>query len=77
MAAAHADALRGLRAIWIDAGRSDDFYLDLGAIAFRDELTALGIGEEVVRFELFEGTHAGLEWRYPDAIGWLADRLGT
>ena len=75
MAADHADALRGLRAIWIDAGRSDDFYLDLGAIAFRDELTALGIGDDVVRFELFEGTHAGLEWRYPGAVGWLAGRL--
>ena len=31
MVAAHADALRGLRAIWVDAGRGDDFYLDLGA----------------------------------------------
>jgi hypothetical protein len=75
MAAGHADALGGMRAIWIDAGRSDDFYLDLGAIAFRDELTALGIGEGVVRFELFDGTHAGLEWRYPGAVGWLAERL--
>jgi len=77
MAASHPDALRGLRAIWIDAGRSDDFYLDLGAIAFRDALTALGIGDDVVRFELFEGTHAGLEWRYPGAVGWLAERLGA
>ncbi|HEX5038528.1 MAG TPA: alpha/beta hydrolase-fold protein [Candidatus Limnocylindria bacterium] len=77
MAAGHADALRGLRGIWIDAGTSDDFYLDLGAVAFRDELTALGIGDGVVRFELFDGTHAGLEWRYPSAVGWLAERLGT
>jgi len=77
MAASHPDALRGLRAIWIDAGRSDDFYLDLGAIAFRDALTALGIGDDVVRFELFEGTHAGLEWRYPGTVGWLAERLGA
>jgi S-formylglutathione hydrolase FrmB len=76
MAAGHAEALRAQRAIWIDAGRADDFYLDLGAIAFREELTALGIGEDVVRFELFEGTHAGLEWRYPTAVGWLAERLG-
>jgi S-formylglutathione hydrolase FrmB len=77
MATSHPDALRGLRAIWIDAGRSDDFYLDLGAIAFRDALTALRIGDDVVRFELFEGTHAGLEWRYPGAVGWLAERLGA
>jgi hypothetical protein len=75
MASSHADALRGLRAIWIDAGRSDDFYLDLGADAFRAELNALGIGDDRMRFELFEGTHSGIEWRYPEAIGWLAERL--
>ena len=77
MAAAHADALRGLRAIWIDAGRSDDFYLDLGAIAFRDELAKLGIEDERVHFELFDGTHSGIDWRYPDALAWLAERLGA
>ncbi|MDQ2688983.1 MAG: alpha/beta hydrolase-fold protein [Chloroflexota bacterium] len=75
MAARHADALRAQRAIWIDAGGSDDFYLDLGADAFRREVEALGIGEPVLRFELFDGTHAGIDWRYPEAIGWLAERL--
>jgi S-formylglutathione hydrolase FrmB len=75
MAASHADALRGLRAIWIDAGRSDDFYLDLGAEAFRAELGNLGIRDDRLRYELFEGTHANIEWRYPEAIGWLAERL--
>lgn len=75
MVADRADALRGLRAIWVDAGRSDDFYLDLGAEAFRAELERAGIGDDVLRFELFDGTHAGIDWRYPDAIGWLAERL--
>ena len=75
MVAERADALRGLRAIWVDAGRSDDFYLDLGAEAFRAELERAGIGDDVLRFELFDGTHAGIDWRYPDAIGWLAERL--
>lgn len=75
MAAGHADALRGLRGIWIDAGRSDDFYLDLGADAFRAELEAIGVAGERLRFELFDGTHSGIDWRYPEAIGWLAERL--
>ena len=75
MVAGHADALRSLRAIWIDAGRSDDFYLDLGADAFRAELESIGIGDPIVHYELFDGTHAGIEWRYPEAIGWLAERL--
>jgi len=75
MAASRADALRGLRAIWIDAGRSDDFYLDLGADAFRAELVSIGVEADRVRFELFDGTHSGIDWRYPEAIGWLAGRL--
>lgn len=75
MAAGHADALRGLRGIWIDAGRSDDFYLDLGADAFRAELEAIGVDGTRLRFELFDGTHSGIDWRYPEAIGWLAERL--
>ncbi|MGZ8481838.1 MAG: alpha/beta hydrolase [Candidatus Limnocylindria bacterium] len=77
MVALHADALRGLRAVWIDAGRADDFYLDLGAEAFRVELEGIGIAGDAVRFELFDGTHAGIEWRYPQAIGWLAERLAA
>jgi hypothetical protein len=77
MAAERADALRGMRAIWIDAGRGDEYYLDLGAEAFRAELGSIGIGEPVVRYELFDGTHAGIAWRYPEAIGWLAERLSA
>lgn len=74
MAADHADDLRGMRAIWIDAGRSDDFYLDLGATAFHAELEELGI-RDTVHFELFDGTHANAEWRYPMALRFLAERL--
>ena len=75
MAEGHADALRSLRAIWIDAGRSDEYYLDLGAEAFRRELERLGIGEPTVYFELFDGTHGNIEWRYPLALAWLAQAI--
>ena len=71
----YADAMRGMRAIWVDAGRSDDFYLDLGAEAFRAELERIGVPSDVLRFELFDGTHSNIDWRYPEAIGWLAERL--
>ena len=30
----------------------------------------------MLRFELFEGKHGGIAWRYPAAIAFLADRLG-
>jgi S-formylglutathione hydrolase FrmB len=72
MAAGHADALRSMRGIWLDAGTRDEYWLDLGARAFADELDALGVGYEL---ELFEAGHGGIEYRYPLAITWLARRL--
>jgi hypothetical protein len=73
MASRHADALRSQRAIYIDAGKRDEWFLDLGADAFRRELDALGITD--VFFELFDASHGGIEYRYPLAIGYLAERL--
>ncbi|HWE55977.1 MAG TPA: alpha/beta hydrolase-fold protein [Acidimicrobiales bacterium] len=70
----YADALRGLRAVWIDGGRSDQFNLDLGAVAFRDALAGIGVTEQV-HFELFEGTHDNVAWRYPIALAWMAKEL--
>jgi hypothetical protein len=68
-------ALRDLRAVWIDSGRSDQYYLELGAIAFNREVLAAGTPPDRVHFELFEGTHTGLTWRYPLALSFLAERL--
>ena len=73
MAPGRADALRSQRAIYIDAGKKDEFFLDLGAEAFRRELEQLGITD--VFFELFDAAHAGIEYRYPLAIRYLAERL--
>src|SRR3954447_10246043 len=69
------DALQSMRAIWIDAGKSDEYYLDLGAVAFRKVLEELEVPDEVIRFELFEGTHGNIVWRYPLSLAFLADRL--
>ena len=74
MAAGHAERLRGLRGIYLDAGRRDQFWLDLGAAAFSAELDALGI-EHV--FELFDATHSAIEYRYPKGLAFLAERLGS
>jgi S-formylglutathione hydrolase FrmB len=71
----YAGALRSLRAIWIDAGNRDDFYLDLGAEAFRAALHDIGVGSDVVRFELFDGTHGGIDYRYPLSLAWLCERI--
>jgi S-formylglutathione hydrolase FrmB len=75
MAPRCADALRSMRAIWIDCGKRDQFYLDLGAEAFRRELDAAGVTD--FHFELFDATHSGIEYRYPLALRYLAERLGA
>ena len=59
MVADHADALRGMRAIYLDAGRRDDYHLDLGAEAMRRELAANGVDD--VHFELFDGSHSAID----------------
>ena len=71
----HADALRGLRGIWIDAGTRDEWWLDVGASAFRTALATAGVPDEIVRYELFDAAHGGIEYRYPDALAWLSERL--
>jgi S-formylglutathione hydrolase FrmB len=73
MAARNADALRSMRGIYLDAGRSDEFFLDLGAQAFAAELDALGVPYQL---ELFDAGHGRIEWRYPLALRFLAERLG-
>lgn len=67
--------LRGLQAVWIDAGRSDEFFLDLAAIAVHREVVAAGTPADRVHFELFDGTHRGLTWRYPLSLAFLVERL--
>ncbi|HEY1573326.1 MAG TPA: alpha/beta hydrolase-fold protein [Pseudonocardiaceae bacterium] len=75
MVSRHTDAVRSLRAVWIDAGTRDEWYLDLGAEAFRAEIRTAGLPDERVRFELFDAGHGGIDYRYPLALAWLAERL--
>lgn len=72
MASQHAGALRTMRGIYIDAGRNDQYYLDVGATTFSGELAALGIDHY---FELFDGTHSSIEYRHPIALRYLAERI--
>jgi S-formylglutathione hydrolase FrmB len=72
MAARNADALRSLQGVYLDAGKRDEYYLDLGAGAFAAELDALGVE---YTFELFDAGHMSIEYRYPRALAFLAERL--
>ena len=77
MAPRYPAALRSLRGIWIDAGTRDDFFLDLGAEAFRQALREVGVADDVIRFELFDATHAAIDYRYPLSLAWLCQRISA
>ncbi len=75
MVPSHAETLRSMRAIYIDAGKKDQYFLDLGAEAFRRALEAIGVTD--VSFELFDATHMAIEYRYPLSLRYLAERLSA
>ncbi|WIX99238.1 alpha/beta hydrolase-fold protein [Amycolatopsis mongoliensis] len=75
MVPSHASAVSSWRAVWIDAGTSDEYFLDVGAEAFRAEVLKAGLPEERIHFELFDAGHAAIDYRYPLSLAWLAERL--
>lgn len=77
LAAGASEAIRGLRAAWIDAGCDDEYRLDLGATAFRAALLSAGLAPERLHFELFPGGHRGLARRLPLSLAFLAERLAV
>jgi hypothetical protein len=75
MAPRHAEALRSMRAVWIDAGTRDEYFLDFGAVAFRRAVEAAGVAGDRVHFELFDAGHGSIEYRYPLALAWLCQKM--
>ncbi len=65
MAPRRVEALGSMRRIVLEAGRSDEYFLDLGAEAFSAELRKLGVEHTL---GLFDGRHGGVSYRYPAAI---------
>ena len=65
MAPAHADALRSMRRIYLDAGSATSTSSTSARRPSRAELDKLGVAHTL---ELFDGTHARLTYRYPGAI---------
>ena len=75
LAADFDEAVRSWRGVWLDAGRSDQYFLDLGASALRDALLSAGLADDRLHFELIEGGHGGMSHRYPLSLAWLVERL--
>ena len=68
----HAEEMRSMRAIWVDAGTSDEWFLDNGAVAVSNELAAIGVDHTL---ELFDAGHLGIGYRYPRSLAFLAEAL--
>lgn len=71
----YADALRSQKAVWIDAGTRDEYYLDLGGQAVVDALAGIGVTD--VHFETYDAGHAAIDYRYPLSLAFLANRLAV
>ncbi len=69
----HLDDLRGMRAISLECGLQDEFNLQVGTTMLHTQLEEARIDH---RFELFEGAHGGINYRYAPLVAWLAERLG-
>jgi S-formylglutathione hydrolase FrmB len=69
MAKAHAQALRSMKLIFIDAGLRDDFNLQMGARILCARLDGLGISYV---YEEFDDTHMGINYRYDRSLTELA-----
>jgi S-formylglutathione hydrolase FrmB len=77
MVPTYADAMRGMRTIWIDAGTRDEWFLDLGATAFRQALLDHDVAAQKIHFELFDAAHGGIDYRYPMSLAHLARTLSA
>jgi hypothetical protein len=73
MARHRKDALSQMRAVYIDSGKRDQYFLDLGAEAFHRVLAEVPVRN--LKFETFDATHTAIEYRYPLSLAYLAERL--
>ncbi|MGA7172084.1 MAG: alpha/beta hydrolase-fold protein [Candidatus Dormiibacterota bacterium] len=69
--ATHSDAARSLRAVYLEGGRADEWHLEVCAGAVAATMRQHGVAN--LRFELFDGGHMGIEYRYPISVRYLAE----
>jgi S-formylglutathione hydrolase FrmB len=74
MVASHAEALRALKLLFIDAGTRDEWNLDLAARILTRRMAALGIPFE---HQEFDDGHRGTAYRYDVSLPKLATALGA
>jgi S-formylglutathione hydrolase FrmB len=74
LVASHAEALRSLALVYLDAGTRDEHALDLGARVLAARLAALGVA---FRHEEFDDGHRGTSYRFDVSLPLLAAALGA
>jgi S-formylglutathione hydrolase FrmB len=74
LARPHADALRAMKLVYLDAGTRDEHALDLGARILSARLAGLGVPHV---HEEFDDGHRGTAYRYDVSLPRLAAALGA
>lgn len=68
----HAEALRSLKLLYLDAGRRDEFNLQYGARIFSEKLTQHGIAHV---HEEFDDGHLNIPYRYDVSLQRISDAM--
>lgn len=68
----HLEALRGLGALYIDCGNRDQFHLQFGTLRLH---RLLDRHEVPHRYETFDGTHSGMDYRFDTSLPYLYERM--
>jgi S-formylglutathione hydrolase FrmB len=68
----HVEALKSLKLLYLDAGTSDEFALDLGARIFVAKLKEFGIGHV---HEEFDGGHFNISYRYDRSLELISKNM--
>ncbi len=66
--------LSGLRALWLDAGNRDQYFIHYGTREFHEILDAAGIAHH---YEEFDGNHSGMDWRLDYSLPWISAKLDS
>ena len=74
LAPEHADSLRSLKLLFIDAGTRDEFNLDIGAKILSAKLTALNIDHT---YEEFDDGHFNISYRYDRSLELISNGIFT
>lgn len=74
LVASHADALRRMSLVYLDAGTRDEWALDVGARVLAARIRGLGVA---VEHEEFDDGHTGTAYRYEVSLPKMAAALGA